>query len=328
MASEFSKFRWNDHPVRVALNGTASALATIYFNKADMDGTKVYGSQENLAAMLKVSVRTVRRAQKELETLGLIRRISTGSGFGGQSNAYVLAMPASIPDISIPDIPDTDPFSQVVSIPDTLPIPDTGVRSYRTSVSSIPDTSVRLIDPFLDPGNKPGSLRDKADTEVSAQEQASIFDDRPENPSGSEAVRDTTFDTDPLGVGCLGMGDEPHQGSALGGHEMSAQDCGTNQPTAEEGNEAVSNDPFDPFGPSQAAEADFGCWPPARSESSPADQAVHFEHPDPPAPTEVKPAIPDPLGLAGCEKWEYTDSADPRDPFSSAFIPVSQRVAG
>jgi hypothetical protein len=311
MASEFSKFRWNDHPVRVALKGSAGAVASEMFNRASMDGTGVYLSQETLAGKLTVNVRTVRRAQKELESLGLIRCVRKGSNLGRAAgpSIYELTMPPKNTGHLEPGTPDISDKNTGHLCPD-----------HRTLVTGTPDTGVRLIDPLIDPGNRPGSSTGEANTDVSAE--ASIFDDRPEIPSGSAGVRDTTSDTDPFGVGCLGVEDEPHQGSALGGHDMSAQECGTNQPTAE-GTQPVTYDPFDPFGPSQAAEADFGCWPPARGESSPADEELVMA-----TQTEAKPAIPDPLGLAGCEKWEYTDSGDPRDPFSTAFVHVSQRVAG
>jgi hypothetical protein len=315
MAPEFTKFRWNDHPVRVALKGAAGAVATVMFNRANMDGSKVFVTQESLADDLTISIRTVRRAQKELEALGLIRCVVKGNNLGraGRPSVYELTMPPKNTGHLFAETTGRHPRT-----PD-IGVQNTGHRcpEHRTPVSA-------LIDPLLDPGNRPGSL--EANTVVSAFE-ASSFADRPEIPLGSAAVRDTTVDTDPFGVGCLGVGDEPRQGSALGGHEMSAQECGTDQPTAE-GTQPVTYDPFDAFGPSRATEADFGCWPPARSESSPADQAVHFEHPDLPAQTEVKPAIPDPLGLDACEKWEHTDSGDPRDPFSSAFVHASQRGAG
>src|SRR3981189_1743485 len=116
VSPEFSKFRWNDNPVRVALKDTAGALANVMFNKANMDGTKVYGSQENLAVMLGVTPRTVRRAQKELETLGLIRCTSKGSGRSGKSSEFVLTMP----ELNTGH----------------------GCTEYQTSVTGIPDTGV------------------------------------------------------------------------------------------------------------------------------------------------------------------------------------------
>jgi replication initiation and membrane attachment protein DnaB len=119
--TEFNKFRWNDHPIRVALKGTASALATVMFNKANMDGTKVYVTQETLADVLTVSVRTVRRAQTELESFGLIRCVVKGSNLGtGKPSVYELTMP-----------PETTGhlFAQTIGQP-----PDMS-RDHRTSVT-------------------------------------------------------------------------------------------------------------------------------------------------------------------------------------------------
>jgi hypothetical protein len=162
----FNKFRWNDHPTRVGLKGTANALATVMFNKANMDGTNVYGSQENLAKMLRVSTKTVGRAQRELESLGLVRRTETGSGFGRRSNGFVLTMPPAISDISSP---------HVASISDTFSIPDIDVPHIGHPCPLISDMGVPPIDPLPDPGNKPGSR------EVG---EADISDDRPVDPFG------------------------------------------------------------------------------------------------------------------------------------------------
>lgn len=127
----FSKFRWNDHPLRVKLKGVDAALATVMFNKANIGGTDIYGSQENLAELLGASVSSVYRAQQRLQQLGLIERDGKrGSGRSGRSTKWRLTMP-----------------------------PNTGHRSdeYRSPVQEIPVTGDRLIDPLIDPGNRPGS---------------------------------------------------------------------------------------------------------------------------------------------------------------------------
>lgn len=250
--TDFNKFRWNDHPVRVALKDTAGAVASEMFNRANMDGTDIYVSQEALAARLKASVRTIRRAQKQLESLGLIRCVRKGSNLGRASgpSTYELTMPPKNTghDVRTPDkntghlgsgTPDTTQRTPDIYDQNTgHPCPE-----HRTPVSA-------LIDPLIDPGNKPGSLEGEADTEVSAE--ASIFDDRPETPSGVMGVRDNPLNTDPFGVGCLGEPDTEVSGHeadiAMSAHGYEAYTFGArpgDQPTE---SEPAMHDPFDPFG--------------------------------------------------------------------------------
>jgi hypothetical protein len=107
---------------------------------------------------------------------------------------------------------------------------------HRTSATGTPDTGVRLIDPLIDPGNRPGSREET---------EANISDVRREEPSDTRVKTDITIDADPEGVVRLGEGDEPRQGSALGGHEMSAHEGLNTQPT-NGGTRPASYDPFNP----------------------------------------------------------------------------------
>jgi hypothetical protein len=150
-----------------------------------------------------------------------------------------------------------------------------------------------------------------AGTQVSGSE-ASIFNDRPENPSDSEGVMDTTFDTD-RGVGCLGEPDT-HVSGVEADTEVSARKADipmsaqglTGQPTAE-GNRPVTYDPFDPFGPP--------------SEDAGLDWPTPTDDPEPPAARTAQALDPeDPLGLGFVGA---TDSGNPHDPFSASFIPGS-----
>ncbi|SIM00620.1 Uncharacterised protein [Mycobacteroides abscessus subsp. abscessus] len=194
---KFNKFRWNDHPARVKLRDTPAMLATEMFNRANMDGTEIYGSQENLAKLLGASVSSIRRAQKRLQELGLIERDGKrGSGRGGRSTKWRLTMP-----------PNTGHSDS-----------NTGHRcaEYRSPVQEIPVISDRLIDP----GNRPGSFlstRAGEDTEsepalgaVSAERQTSdlgsLYDTPTESdlpsvahiavPSGTALVHQPTTETD------------------------------------------------------------------------------------------------------------------------------------
>lgn len=130
---KFNKFRWNDHPARVKLKNTAAAVATEMFNRANMDGTDIYVNQKMMAKTLETSERTVRRALRALESAGLIHCTKSGSNIGrnGGPSEYVLTMPQNTGH----------------------PCPD-----HRTSVIGTPDTSDRLIEPLIDPGNRPGSF--------------------------------------------------------------------------------------------------------------------------------------------------------------------------
>jgi hypothetical protein len=274
----FSKFRWNDHPVRVSLKDTPSALATVMFNKANPDGTKVYGSQENLAEMLKVSKKTVGRAQKQLESLGLIRRISTGSGFGRQSNEFALTMPPPIEDIAIEDMAS----SQVVSIEDIPPIEDIGVLHRGHGCPPIGDTGVPPIDPLPDPGNKPGSVEEPDIFDVRPQEEdiksdvlprdpfseAYIFDDRPvdEEPVTLEESPEPTFGL-VGGHSDVRLGDVPESGTSSKIHQP-----------ATEGTQPMSYDPSDPFAPVGARIPDP--WPPEPTETRPEPQPVSQKQAD------------------------------------------------
>lgn len=148
----FNKFRWNDHPVRVALKGTANALATVMFNKANMDGTKVYGSQETYAAMLGCSTKSVERAQAQLMARGLVRRELKGSGRSGKSSEFTLTMPPEIPDTNTRHLDSEIPDISGLGIPDTSLNTRHSCPEYQTSVAEIPDTSVCPIDPLSRPG--------------------------------------------------------------------------------------------------------------------------------------------------------------------------------
>lgn len=192
----FSKFEWNRNPVRLALKGAAGSVATAMFNRANMDGTRVYVTQQSLADELATSVRTVRRAQKELRALGLIHCVSKGSNKGRAAgpSIYDLTMPPT--NTGHPQEHRT-PMSSV-----NCGTPDIGDQNtghswpeHRTPVSP-------LLDPSPDPGTKPGSSKEQANTYVSAVE-ASISDDRPEIPSGLLGEQDNPSDTDPGWVGSL-----------------------------------------------------------------------------------------------------------------------------
>lgn len=152
------KFRWLKLPEVAGLTGKTAALASEMFSRADMDGTRVYGSQVKLAEKLGTTERTVRRAQERLESLGLITAVGNrGSGRSGKSTEWRLTMPpntghldSGIPDISR-EIPDMNTGHPELNTGHSCP-------EYRTSVTGIPDTSVRPIDPLPDPGTKPGSV--------------------------------------------------------------------------------------------------------------------------------------------------------------------------
>lgn len=129
----FSKFEWNRLPERVKLKNTTAAVASEMFNRANMDGTGIYVNQKMMAETLETSERTVRRSLRALESAGLIHCTETGSNIGrnGGPSVYVLTMPKNTGH----------------------PSPD-----HRTSTTGTPDTSGRLIDPLIDPGNRPGSF--------------------------------------------------------------------------------------------------------------------------------------------------------------------------
>lgn len=191
---KFNKFRWNDHPARVKLKNTTAAVATEMFNRANMDGTDIYVNQKMMAKTLETSERTVRRALRALESAGLIHCTKSGSNIGrnGGPSEYVLTMPKNTGH----------------------PCPD-----HRTSLTGTPDTSDRLIDPLIDPGNRPGSFlstRAGEDTEsepavgaVSAEGQrsdlGSLYDTPTESdlpsvahiavPSGTALVHQPTTET-------------------------------------------------------------------------------------------------------------------------------------
>ncbi|RIT28647.1 hypothetical protein D2E76_27300 [Mycobacteroides abscessus] len=128
----FSKFEWNRLPERVRLKNTTAAVASEMFNRASMDGTGVLINQKKMARTLETSERTVGRALTALVSEGLIWRTKKGSNAGrnGGASVYVLTMPKNTGH----------------------PSPE-----HRTSVTGTPDTSDRLIDPLIDPGNRPGS---------------------------------------------------------------------------------------------------------------------------------------------------------------------------
>jgi hypothetical protein len=144
-----------------------------------------------LADMLGVSERTVRRAQKQLESLELIHCEQRGNNMGRAAKAsrFLLTMP---PENTGHGTPDTDKNT------------GHGCPEHRTSVTGTPDTGVRLIHPLLDPGNRPGSVVvDKADTDMSAHgHEASISDDRPD-ASRLMGVTDTNYEHGPEGAAAL-----------------------------------------------------------------------------------------------------------------------------
>ncbi len=135
------------------------------------------------------------RALKALVSAGLIRRTKKGSNAGrnGGPSEYVLTMPENTGH----------------------PCPD-----HRTSLTGTPDISDRLIDPLIDPGNRPGSFLSTTageDTEsepalgaVSAERQTSdlesLYDTPTESdlpsgahiavPSGTALVHQPTTETD------------------------------------------------------------------------------------------------------------------------------------
>ena len=131
-SAEFNKFRWHEVAVRLT-KGIAAQVVGVMFDRASMDGTGVYINNAKLAQELGCSTKSVERATRQVVTSGLARRERRGHNINGAnrtSSEYTLTMQSQ------PDIPTGHP----------------GVN--RTSVSSQPDTSVRLIDP----GNRPGSL--------------------------------------------------------------------------------------------------------------------------------------------------------------------------
>lgn len=70
---EFSKFRWHEVAVRMT-KGTTARVAGVMFDRANMDGTKVYVNNEKLAAELGCSTKSVERATRELVKTGLVYR--------------------------------------------------------------------------------------------------------------------------------------------------------------------------------------------------------------------------------------------------------------
>ncbi len=119
--SEFNKFRWQELAVRM-VKDTPVRVAAEMFNRADMDGSRVFINNEKLAQELGCSTKSVERATRQLVKIGLARRERRGHNLNGAkrtSSEYTLTMPTQA-DIA----------------------PSTGHGVNRTSVSSQPDIHV------------------------------------------------------------------------------------------------------------------------------------------------------------------------------------------
>lgn len=126
----------------VALRQTPKAVLVALANFAD-ESNECFPGQERLAKMAGVSVRTVSRALKDLEELGLIRRSSRYRDNGWRtSDRYVLAVGDQLPDNLT-----------------------TGQSDHRSSSAGLPDSddvttghSDGAIEPSVEPLVEPSDL--------------------------------------------------------------------------------------------------------------------------------------------------------------------------
>ena len=268
--TEFNKFRWHEVAVKQTKN-TAARVVGVMFDRADMDGSRVYINNKKLAAAFGCDEKSIRRARKQIEALGLAVLIRKGHNIINgptASSEYRLAMPASQVDISHAT-PQVDISTSGHSSPHN-----------RTSASAQPDSSAHLIDPLPDPGNKPGSvLESEADIGLSGSEDptghevsgdASHPVDEEQTPEASSgAASDTSTagsrravwdgysseESDPQGSPSTGAPAGAHQpDTGVSGINRTLQMSGVvTEPSTE--SEAMKNDPFDPWAEDAAKRA-------------------------------------------------------------------------
>lgn len=185
MTEPFNKLVWRRTIDQRGLTPTAVLVLNEMFDKADMDGTSIYGSQENIAAKIGKSVESVRRAQKQLRERGLIKLIKSGSSYGKRSSSFELSWPD--PDRSI----ETSPVKSSPVIPDLTGHSElTGQNltghsrgADRSFMRGSPVTGEGLPDPLPDPGLNPGLSNEQISPVIEADRST----DMTEPPTGFAA---------------------------------------------------------------------------------------------------------------------------------------------
>lgn len=124
------------------LSGAAAKVAVVMLAHADRRG-QAWPGNERIAAMTGQTVRSVRRALRELEAATLLAEIEARPGKRVRRTVCPLAlsgeMGGSTPDTSVPPDSSVPPDT---SVPPTHPTPDTSVRGGRTPVSGGEDVGV------------------------------------------------------------------------------------------------------------------------------------------------------------------------------------------